>query len=182
MAFQPRVVEFGEFGGEERGVIHTGIGSEGGGELADQVPQSRAVQGEQPAGQEEEAERVAEGFALERDGVLVDVPVPVRTAPGPEGQRQVVIQRERVAAAGPCHRLDDLFVGEGAEHLGEKTASRTVPVLGVQLGGGEQRRFCFGVEASRRIQHGDSSGWNRFGTGGVSKATVRQGGDVQHGA
>lgn len=155
VSFELRVVELGESGGGEGGVIQPGIGGERGGDLSDEVAEGGSVEAEQAPGAGEELQRITEGngpgaAVLAGPGRSVpiacahrvggDVPAAVDASSGSEAQRCAVVQREGVCVAptGLKGRLDDFLVRELAEHFREQPGGDSVPDRPVQLWSAEQ--------------------------------------------
>lgn len=183
VAFESGVVEAGQFGGGQRGRVEAGVGGEGAGEFAQDVAERVAVEPQQRPGPHQEVQRITERPRLapalgERDALRLDLPVPVRPAARPEPQFGLAGAAERqgvrgAAGSGRGQRvgLDDLLVGELAEHLGQQPSLSPPPGVGGQFGRGvEGVAFGPGLVCGG-MRHGDSSVGNRIGTAGRRSPT-----------
>ncbi len=152
-ALQLGVSERGQFGGGRRGGELVGVGEQGGGEFAYQVPRGVAAQAEVVPGVLEEAQRVGFGVVRAVQAGRVDLPAAVRAAPGGEPVRHGAGQGEPVAAVLLRDGGDELLVRELAEHLGQHRPAGPPPVLGVELRGQVQRRLSGWL-----LRHGSTPG------------------------
>lgn len=157
VAFEGGVVEVGEDVGGECGVVESGVGGEGGAELADEVTEGGSVEPQEVPGPDEEGVRILEcgrapeGARHDRccrcgrrgwrwgqdDRVRGDVPTAVRAAPGAEAEAAAVVEGQGpgVPCGGRCgDGADDLLVGELAEHLGKQPAGGEAPGPAVEFG------------------------------------------------